>query len=274
MRIKKYLEFITEEFVSKDTKVNWGEAEFEVKEMFRIFNDLRDELPNEFVIGGETFTLDKSIFGTKGKSMEFEPDDFEMQVEDINGKHTDTSKELRTTSEDLLRKTTYTLKNGEKVNAKPYYEFIKLCRKLFWSGTKIQLDESGVKKLADDSQTIGRGDFAKFLKDAGEYQRLKVSYDKTMEFLKSKGAEDRLNTQQVFKDFPDIDKKAYGEACSFVSYYGGSFDFFDKHIENGGKMPLSSAIEIGGKWYIIGGNRRMTYYVLSGINPTIWLIKL
>jgi hypothetical protein len=274
MKIKRYLEFITEEFVSKDTKVNWGEAELEVKEMFRVFNDMRDELPNEFVIGGEKFILDKSIFGTKEKAMEFEPDDFEMQVEDINGKHTDPSKELRTTSDDLLRKTTYALKNGEKVNAKPYYDFIKLCRKLFWTGTKIQLDESGVNKLAADSQTIGRGDFAHFLKDAGEYQRLKVSYDKTMEFLKSKGAEDRLNTHQVFKDFPDIDKQAYSEACSFISYYGGSFDFFDDNINKGGEMPLTSAIEIGGKWYIIGGNRRMTYYVLSGINPTIWLIKL
>ena len=95
-----------------------------------------------------------------------------------------------------------------------------------------------------------------------------------LEFLKSKGVEDRLNTPQVFKDFPDIDKESYQEACQFVSYYGGSFDFFDKNIEDGGKMPLTSAIEIGGKWYIIGGNRRMTYYVLSGINPTIWLIKL
>lgn len=37
---------------------------------------------------------------------------------------------------------------------------------------------------------------------------------------------------------------------------------------------MTSAIKIGGKLYIIGGNRRMTYYVLSGINPTIWLIKL
>ena len=274
MKIKKYLEFITEEFVSKDTKVNWGEAELEVKEMFRIFNDLQNELSNEFIIGGEKFILDKSIFGTVGKAMDFEPEEFEQQVEDINRKHTDTSKELKTTSEDLLRKTTYTLKNGEKVDAKPYYEFVKLCRKLFWTGKKTQLDESGVKKLADDSQTIGRGDFAHFLKDAGEYQRLKVSYDKTMEFLKSKGAEDRLNTEQVFKDFPDIDKQAYQEACSFLSYYGGSFDFFDKNIENGGEMPITSAIEIGGKWYIVGGNRRMTYYVLSGINPTIWLIKL
>ena len=274
MKIKKYLEFITEELISKGAKVNWGSAEFEVKEMFRVFNDKRDELPDEFLVGGERFTLDKSIFGTKGKAMDFEPKEFEQQVEDINGKHTDPSKELRTTSEDLLRKTTYTLKNGEKADAKPYYEFIKLCRKLFWIGQKVQLDESGIKKLADDSQTIGRGDFAHFLKDAGEYQRLKVSYDKTMEFLKSKGAEDRLNTEQVFKDFPDIDKQAYSEACDFVSYYGGSFDFFDENIEKGGKMPLTSAIEIGGKWYIIGGNRRMTYYVLSGINPTIWLIKL
>ena len=274
MKIKRYLEFITEEFVSKDTKVNWGEAELEVKEMFRVFNDLQNELPNEFIIGGEKFTIDKSIFGTVGKAMDFEPEEFEQQVEDINRKHTDTSKELRMTSEDLLRKTTYTLKNGEKVDAKPYYEFIKLCRKLFWTGKKIQLDESGVNKLAADSQTIGRGDFAQFLKDAGEYQRLKVSYDKTMDFLKEKGAEDRLNTDQVFKDFPDIDKEAYGEACSFVSYYGGSFDFFDENIEKGGEMPLTSAIEIAGKWYIVGGNRRMTYYVLSGINPTIWLIKL
>ena len=80
MSIKRYLEFITEEFVSKDTKVNWGEAEFEVKEMFRIFNDLRDGLPNEFVIGGETFTLDKSIFGTN----KFAQDDLEkVSKEDI-----------------------------------------------------------------------------------------------------------------------------------------------------------------------------------------------
>lgn len=272
MKIKRYLEFITEEFVSKDTKVNWGEAELEVKEMFRVFNDLQNELPNEFIIGGENFTIDKSIF--VGKSMDFEPDEFEQQVEDINGKHTDSSKELRTTSEDLLKKTTYALKNGEKVDAKPYYEFIKLCRKLFWTGKKIQLDESGVKKLAADSQSIGRGDFAKFLKDAGEYQRLKVSYDKTIDFLKEKGAEDRLNTEGVFKDFPDIDKQAWNAACQFVTYYGGSFDFFDENIENGGEMPLTSAIEIAGKWYIVGGNRRMTYYVLSGINPTIWLIKL
>jgi hypothetical protein len=274
MRIKRYLEFITEEFVSKETKINWGQSEFEVKEMFRVFNDLRDELPEEFIIDGEKFTIDKSIFGTVGKAMDFEPEEFEQQVENINGNHTDPSKELRTTSEDLLRKTTYTLKNGEKVDAKPYYEFIKLCRKLFWNGEIIQLDESGVKKLADDSQTIGRGDFVKFLKDAGEYQRLKVSYDKTMDFLKEKRAEDRFNTEQVFKDFPDIDKQAYQEACQFVSYYGGSFDFFDEHIGRGGEMPLSSAIEIGGKLYLVGGNRRMSYYVLSGINPKIWLIKL
>lgn len=274
MKVKRYLEFIAEEFVSKDSKVNWGEAEFEVKEMFRVFNDLRDKIPNELIIGGEKFILDKSIFGTIGKSMDFEPKEFERQVENISGKHTDPSKEEPKTSEDLLKMTSYTLGNGDKVDAKPYYEFIKMCRKIFWSGQKIQLDESRVKKLADDSQTIGRGDFAKFLKDGGEYKRLKASYDKTMEFLKEKGAENRLNTAKVFMDFPDIDKEAYSEACQFVDYYGGSFDYFDRNIENGGEMPLTSAIEIAGKWYIIGGNRRMTYYVLSGINPTIWLIKL
>ena len=146
MNIKRYLEFITEEFVSKDTKVNWGEAELEVKEMFRVFNDLQNELPNEFIIGGEKFTIDKSIFGTVGKAMDFEPEEFEQQVEDINGKHTDSSKELRTTSEDLLGKTTYTLKNGEKVDAKPYYEFVKLCRKLFWTGNRSYFRRRRMRK--------------------------------------------------------------------------------------------------------------------------------
>ena len=273
MKVKRYLEFIKEEFISKDTKVNWGEAELEVKEMFRVFNALQYELPNEFIIGGEKFTIDKSIFGTKGNAMDFEPVEFEKQVEDIYSKHTDPSKEGGLTSEDLLIKKEFNLK-GKKVDATPYHEFIKFCRKIFWTGEKIQLDQTGIQKLADDSQSIDRGDFAKFIKDSSEYQRLKAAYDRTMEFLKEKDAEDRLNTHKVFADFPDINKSDYQDACNFLKYYGNSFSFFDTQIETGGEMPLTSAIEIGGKWYIIGGNRRMTFYVLSGINPKIWLIKL
>lgn len=136
------------------------------------------------------------------------------------------------------------------------------------------MDQTGIQKLADDSQSIDRGDFAKFIKDSSEYQRLKAAYDRTMEFLKEKDAEDRLNTHKVFADFPDINKSDYQDACNFLEYYGNSFSFFDTQIETGGEMSLTSAIEIGGKWYIIGGNRRMTFYVLSGINPKIWLIKL
>jgi len=36
----------------------------------------------------------------------------------------------------------------------------------------------------------------------------------------------------------------------------------------------SSVLEIDGKMYLIGGNRRMAFYIGSGINPKIWLIKL
>lgn len=95
-----------------------------------------------------------------------------------------------------------------------------------------------------------------------------------MEYLKEKGAEDRFNTEGVFKDFPDIDKEAYQLAVMYKSYASGSFDHFDKAIENGEKMPLSSIIEINGKWYLVGGNRRMSYYCLSKINPVVWKIKL
>ena len=241
MRIKKYLEFITEEFVSKDTKINWGEAEFEVKEMFRVFNDLRDELPNEFIIEGEKFIIDKSIFGEKGKAMDWEPLDFEEQVEDSSGTHTNPSVSKKTTSDDLLKMKTYKLNNGKEVDAKPYYDFIRFCRKLFWTnGHKEQLDQLEIKKLADGSKSIGRGDFQDFLKD-----------------------DERKHILEVEKN---------GKIPN--EYLRYSFEAFDKKIKNGEEMPLSSALEINGNWYIIGGNRRMTYYVVSGIDPVIWLVKL
>ena len=69
----KYLK-LYEEFVSKETKVNWGEAELEIKEMFRIFKELK-QLPSELIVDGEKFTIDKSIFNLD------EPKEFETQGE-------------------------------------------------------------------------------------------------------------------------------------------------------------------------------------------------
>jgi hypothetical protein len=260
----KYLK-LYEEFVSKETKVNWGEAELEIKEMFRIFKELK-QLPSELIVDGEKFTIDKSIFNLD------EPKEFETQVDDINGKHTDTSK-IGPTADEILSMKELTV-SDKKVDAKPYYDFIKFCKKVFWKGQKVQLDKTTIQKLADDSQSIGRGEFSNFIKDASEYQRLSKAYDNTMTFLKEKGAEDKFNTTGLFSKYPDINKKDYNDAVHYFDYYGKSYLFFEEQIRKGGKMPITSAIEIEGKWYIVGGNRRMSFYVLSGIDPVIWLTKL
>ena len=269
----KYLK-LYEEFVSSDTKIEFGEAELEVKELFRVFSKLKNKLPNEFTIAGEKFKLDKTILGDTDNPDEKEPKEFEQQVEDRNGRHTDTSKSPQMTTDNLLKEKNFTLKNGEKVEASKYYDFIKMCKKLFWVGKKYQMTKEDVKKLAEESGAIDRDDFAKYMGGLDDYNKAKQSYDKTMKFLKDKGAEDLFNTKGLYAKFTDIDKDAYQQAIEFKSYYGGSFDYFDKNIEEGRKMPLSSVIEIAGKWYLVGGNRRMSYYIASEILPTIWLIKL
>ena len=274
--LKSYSKFrlIKEELVSSTQKINWGVGEFEIKELFRIFNDLRDELPEEFVINGETFYLDKSIFGEVGKAMDFEPEEFEPQCEDISAKPTNPSNEPVTSNDLLKMKKFHLKKDGSEVDAAKYYDFIKFARKLFWTGSPYQMTESDVEKLANDSNEIGRAGFDEYRKDSDNYTKMKFSYEKIMDFLKEKGAEDRFNTSGVFKDFPDIDKEAYQLAVAYKNYASGSFDHFDKAIERGEKMPLSSIIEINGKWYLVGGNRRMSYYCLSKINPVVWKIKL
>ena len=65
----RYLK-VYEEFVSSETIVNYKKGEFEVKEMFRIFAQLKDKLPKE---------IDKSIFD-KSKENFGEPEAFSQPL--------------------------------------------------------------------------------------------------------------------------------------------------------------------------------------------------
>ena len=49
---------------------------------------------------------------------------------------------------------------------------------------------------------------------------------------------------------------------------------FDEKIEKGEPIQASSILVIDGKYIILGGNRRMAYYIVSKINPMIWVINL
>ena len=57
------------------------------------------------------------------------------------------------------------------------------------------------------------------------------------------------------------------------SYYQNTWKFLDKQIREG-EVSASSVLQIGDKMYLIGGNRRMAFYIGSGINPSIWKIKI
>jgi hypothetical protein len=272
-KIKTYSLFL-EEFKHVD-KLKWGKAEFEPKELFRLFNDLKDELSSEIVINGNVYNIDKSIFGEIGNGMDCEPEEFEPVCEDENGKPTN-SNNTSLTSDNLLKMKKFNLKNGKKVNADKYKDFIKMCRNLFWIGKPYQMVEGDIERLIKESGEIKRAEFSKFMIGSKEIEKMKSAYKRTVDFLDSKDEE--LNTKGLYKKYPeyfdDKGKMDYQLACQLKYYIEPSWNHFDKLIKSEKEIPLISVIEINGKWYLVGGNRRMSYFCQCGKLPMIWLIKM
>ncbi len=69
----------------------------------------------------------------------------------------------------------------------------------------------------------------------------------------------------------DSSQIIWSNLINYKSYFGDSFDFFTDNIEKGGLMPLSAAVDMDGKLFLTGGNRRMTFYCGKKILPTIWV---
>ena len=264
-----------EEFRHLGNEVKWGKGEFEPKEFFRVFTELRDKITSEISVAGNLYKIDKSILGEKGKSMDSEPVEFEPVCEDMSGKPTNASNEP-VTSDDLLKMDKFHLKKGKEVDADRYKDFIRMCRDLFWTGKPYQMAEGDMERLVKESGEIGRAAFSEYMNGTGEVEKMKSAYKRTMDFLDSKG--EKLNTKGLFGKYPEhFDEKGkqdYQLATQFKQYIEGSWGHFDEVIESGKEMPLSSVIEIGGKWYLVGGNRRMSYWCQHGKLPMIWLIKM
>ena len=56
----------------------------------------------------------------------------------------------------------------------------------------------------------------------------------------------------------------------YKGYFSGTFDYTTESIKKGSKIPLPAAVNMGGL-YLTGGNRRMTYFCLRDVLPTIWV---
>lgn len=251
----KYLK-LYEEFVSSDTPVNYKKGEFEIKELFRIFAKLQDKLPKE--IDRSIFDMSKENFG--------EPKEFE--------RHIDPKFESdQYITDELLKLQEFTIEDEKgtkvKVDSEKYKPFIKFCQQLFNKGQLVQTTRQDVEKIAQDSNSIGRGDFSEFLKDADLIKKLQTSYDKATGELSKKGF--TIYQTGLFDKFPELkeDIKRAGQ----YDYYQNTWNILDKQIKEG-QVSASSVLQIGDKMYLVGGNRRMAFYIGSGINPKIWLIKL
>ena len=263
MKIKRYLDFITEEFVSSDFPVKYKKGEFEIKEMFRIFANLQDKLPEE--IDRTIFDKDKDNFG--------EPIEFERHIEPKFQSDQYTTAELKS-----LEKFTIENVEGNKVKVDPskYIPFIRWCEKLFNSGSLIQIARTQLEQIANDSKELNRGDFNQFLKDKELFNKLQPSYDKITKELSKKGFVNSPETgnpmynRDVYEKFPELEEDFI--RAKKLDYYKGTWDILDKQIREG-EVSASSVISINGKMYLVGGNRRMAFYIGSGINPKIWLIK-
>ena len=56
----------------------------------------------------------------------------------------------------------------------------------------------------------------------------------------------------------------------YKAYFGGTFDYTTQSIKKGSEISLPAAVNMG-ELYLTGGNRRMTYFCLRDVLPTIWI---
>jgi hypothetical protein len=81
--------------------------------------------------------------------------------------------------------------------------------------------------------------------------------------------EDYKSNEQSFHNFikdPDYRDKVEGE----LKDYYNSFDWFDKNTNN---IPLPVILKINNNYYLVGGNRRLSWMISKGMKKIlIWLI--
>ena len=252
--IKRYLDFIKEEFVSSEFPVKYKKGEFEVKEMFRIFAKLQDKLPKE---------IDRSIFDNSRENFG-EPSEFEEHIDPKFDSDQYTTEELKNLKEFTIEDEKG---NKSKVDSSKYILFIEWSQKLFNTGKLVETKRVDVEKIANDSKELDRGDFNEFISDVNLISKLQKSHEKVTRQLPG------VNYYEdgIFDKFPEL--KDDIKRTNKYSYYQNTWKILDKQIREG-EVSASSVLQIGNKMYLVGGNRRMAFYIGSGINPSIWKIKI
>lgn len=125
-------------------------------------------------------------------------------------------------------------------------------------------DENNTKVKVDSSKYIPFIEWSQSLFNSGKM------YQATTEDIKKIAYDSKEIGRADFRGFledTDLISKLQ------KSYYKNTWEVLDKQIREG-EVSASSVISIDGKMYLVGGNRRMAFYIGSGINPQIWKIEL
>jgi hypothetical protein len=232
-----------ESFISKRNP-RYKKPEYEFKEFYRVFKnypELRTLLPSD---------IDQEIFAIKADGFAGEPKWLDKHVDPP-------SKSDEITTDTLLR-------IAEERDPR-FIPLIVWCRELFEQGEmeKMTLDYIRPRLRSD----FKNHDWAELEKDPDLLNNCEAEYNKAI----AVGLDDNIinNTLGLVKEYPDITIWK----AQFWTYVRRSIAHFNQVEESGGELPCTQFILYRGKYYTVGGRRRMFWHFYNHADPTVWVIE-
>jgi len=254
--------------------IKWKSGELELSEIMQAFSQRKQLIPKEW----DSF---KSIFeGTYPSEFSHQRDINPTDIKNkLNSPYRSGNVEIKFTTANLLKLPELTIVDDgkvKKVDAKPYHDFINAVHKIYWSGTKTQMSEVDLKKLAEDvGYEEGRPSFVNILYDNTYLGNLKKYFDKVVKSEENpKGIPlERFGTAAVKTDYPDLWDNYFPEALDYYEYFQKTFNFVGSLVKKGEDLAMPSVIKVGGKMLLLGGNRRLTYCIINRVLPSVHFIE-
>jgi hypothetical protein len=234
-------------FESFSSKKNpkYKKPEYEFKEFYRVFKnhkELRSLLPED---------IDQKIFGIKEDGFGGEPKWLEKHVDPP-------SKPDEITTEKLIE-------IAEKKDPR-FVPFIIWCQDLFEEGNMDKMTLDYMTPKLDSKFKNHDWDILK--KDPNYLDSCEAEYKKAI----AAGLNDDILGKEkgLVRKYPDV----IINRAQFWTYIKGSITHFNRVEGNGGQLPCTQFILYDGKYYTVGGRRRMFWHFYNQVDPTVWVMDI
>ena len=232
-----------EAFLAKKNPV-YKKPEYEFKEFYRVFKyypELRSLLPSD---------IDQKVFTIKADGFDGEPKWLEKHVDPP-------SKSDEITTEALLILA--------EQNDPRFIPLIIWCRELFEQGEMEKMPLDYIRPRL--SSNFKNHDWDALEKNPDFLDNCQAEYNKAIEL----GLNDEtLNTKGLVQKYPSLNIPL----TAFWRYIKGSIAHFNRVEASGGQLPCTQFILYRGKYYTVGGRRRMFWHFYNHVDPTVWVIGI